>query len=76
MAKDKLNNLVSFYDFTNNNWKPDGAKKTSRTETGLDVLAQKGRGEDVDIKKVSDNSKTVSNGLAKQVVKENRNFRR
>jgi len=75
MAKDKLNNLISFYDFTSN-WKSDDAKKTSRTETGLDVLAQKGRGEDVDIKKVSDNSKTVSNGLAKQVVKENRNFRR
>lgn len=75
MAKDKLNNLVSFYDFTSN-WKPDSAKKTSKTETGLDVLAQKGRGEDVDIKKVTDNSKTVSNGLSKVVVKENRNFRR
>lgn len=64
-----LNNLISFDDFDNKNWKPSSAKKTARTETGLDVLAQTGRGQDVDIKKVSDNSKTVSNGLAKQVVK-------
>lgn len=68
MSKDKLNNLVSFSDFTNN-WKSENAKKTSRTETGLDVLAQKGKGEDVDTKKVVDKSTTTSNGLAKKVVK-------
>ena len=68
MAKGKLNNLVSFSDFTGN-WKPENAKKTSRTETGLDVLSQKGSGVDVDTKKLVDKSKTVSNGLSKKVVK-------
>jgi hypothetical protein len=67
MAKE-LNNLVSFDDFTKS-WKPESAKKTARTETGLDVLAKTGKGEDVDIKKVTDKSKTTSNGLSKVVVK-------
>lgn len=68
MAKE-LNNLVSFYDFVSN-WKAKEAKKTSKTETGLDVLADDGKkSEDVETKKVSDKSKTVSNGLAKEVVK-------
>jgi len=65
--KDKLNNLISFTDFTGS-WKADKATKTARTETGLDVLAQTGRGQDVEKKHVSDHSKTVSNGLSKKVV--------
>ena len=35
--KTKLNNLVGFNDFTDS-WKAEQAKKTKRTETGLDVL--------------------------------------
>lgn len=62
-----LNNLISFNDFTNN-WKEEKAKKTNRTETGLDVFAQSSKGEDVNKKHITDNSKTVSNGLAKKVV--------
>jgi hypothetical protein len=69
MAKDKLNNLVSFSDFTNN-WKSEGAKKTPRTDTGLDVLAQKASGVDVETKKAVDKSTTApGNGLSKIVVK-------
>lgn len=68
MSKGKMNNLVSYTEFTNN-WKAEKAKKTARTETGLDVLDQKGKGEDVETKHVKDNSTTVSNGLAKVVVK-------
>jgi hypothetical protein len=67
MSKE-LNNLVSFSDFTKS-WKSEGAKKTARTETGLDVLAQSGRGVDVDTKKVTDKSTTVANGLSKDVIK-------
>lgn len=68
MAKE-LNNLVRFDDFVSN-WKAKEAKKTSKTETGLDVLADDGKkAQDVDTKKVTDKSKTVSNGLAKDVVK-------
>lgn len=62
-----LNNLINFNDFTSN-WKDEKAKKTPRTETGLDVLAQPSKGDDVNKKHVSDNSKTVSNGLAKKVI--------
>jgi hypothetical protein len=32
----KLENLLGFEDFKNN-WKSEQAKKTKRTETGLDV---------------------------------------
>lgn len=67
MAKSSLNNLIKFTDFTNT-WKEEKAKKTNKTETGLDVLAQTGSGEDVDKKHITDDSKTVSNGLAKKVV--------
>jgi hypothetical protein len=68
MSKE-LNNLVSFSDFTKS-WKSEGAKKTARTETGLDVLAQSGRGVDVDTKKVTDKSTTApGNGLSKDVIK-------
>jgi hypothetical protein len=68
MAKE-LNNLVSYSEFTKN-WKAETAKKTARTETGLDVLAQAGSGEDVEIKKnITDKSTTVSNGLAKNVIR-------
>jgi len=35
----KLENLVSFDDFKSN-WKSDQSKKTSRTETGLDILKE------------------------------------
>jgi len=67
MAKE-LNNLVSYSEFTKS-WKAETAKKTARTETGLDVLAQAGGGVDVDKKSVTDKSTTVSNGLAKDVIK-------
>ena len=40
MSKE-LNNLVSYTEFTKS-WKAETAKKTARTETGLDVLAQAG----------------------------------
>lgn len=68
MSKGKLNNLVSYTEFTSS-WKAEKAKKTARTETGLDVLDQKGKGEDVEKKHITDKAKTVSNGLAKDVVK-------
>lgn len=61
-----LNNLINFNDFTIN-WKDEKAKKTDRTETGLDIFAQHSKGSDVDKKYVTDNSKTVSNGLSKKV---------
>ena len=64
----ELNNLVSYTEFTKN-WKAESAKKTARTETGLDVLAQAGHGVDVDTKKVTDKSTTVANGLSKNVIK-------
>jgi len=37
MAKDKLNNVLSFTDHQAN-WSPVKAKKTKRTETGLDII--------------------------------------
>lgn len=67
MSKE-LNNLVSYTEFTKN-WKAETAKKTARTETGLDVLAQAGHGVDVDKKHVTDKSTTVANGLSKDVIK-------
>jgi hypothetical protein len=68
MAKGKLNNLINYTDFVSN-WKARKANKTNKTETALDVLAQTGKGEDVEKKNVVDKSKTVSNGLAKVVVR-------
>ena len=68
MAKSKMNNLINYTDFVST-WKADKAKKTDRTETGLDVLAQTGKGDDVEKKHVTDKSKTVSNGLAKVVIR-------
>ena len=66
--KGKLNNLIDFSDFTSN-WRTEKAKKTDRTETGLDVLAHNGsHAQDVEKGHASDNSKTVSNGLSKKVV--------
>lgn len=37
--KTQLNNLISFGDFKDN-WKAEQAKKTKRTETGLDILKE------------------------------------
>ena len=37
--KSKLNNLISQEDFRSN-WKAEQAKKTKRTETGLDILKE------------------------------------
>jgi len=37
--KNKLNNLISQEDFISN-WKAEQAKKTKRTETGLDILKE------------------------------------
>ena len=64
----KLNNLVSFNDFTKS-WSAESAKKTARTDVAKDILAQKGRGEDVETKHVTDKSTTTSNGLAKNVIR-------
>lgn len=64
----KMNNLISYTDFTSS-WKVEKAKKTARTETGLDILDQKGKGVDVEKKHVTDSTKTISNGLSKEVVK-------
>lgn len=69
MTKQKMNNLIGFYDFVST-FKTKDAKKTARTDTALDVLADDGKkGGDVDKKNVTDKSTTVSNGLAKDVIK-------
>jgi len=45
---EKVNNLLNFSDFEKG-WNPKEAKKTKRTETGLDVLEKRKLAEDLEI---------------------------